>query len=162
MNLPERDALAELSPLEFYDRCVSELRQEDELVNRRMTWLLVSQGVLFGAATGGGLKPDQLDQGYFSAIMIFGVALCVLVIVSLRGAVRAFDHALKSLHDEFGQSKYSGLAFQRLPQVSRNDKHPSLRMGLVSTYGLPILLLLAWVGIAFLRALGVLGQGSMP
>ena len=57
MNLNRQDSVNAINISEKYDRYCRELDKEDKLLNDRVTWLLVSQSILFAAVRLGGQDP---------------------------------------------------------------------------------------------------------
>ena len=138
----------DLTPLEFYDRCVDELKHENDLVNRRMGWLLLSQGLLLGGLSNVGTAAlDSAGIASEHSHLIIGYGGFVMSIVmyqSVIGAVDFFHKSLESLHDEFTKEKWNGKLFSNLPQIKRTSHDSSFKQGTKATHGVPIFFAVLW------------------
>ena len=107
---------------------------EDDLINHRLTWLLVSQALLF-AAYGAILTTINniciiQTQKIINFLPIFGIILCFLILLS-TGASTYYVNKLGKKYVTLQQSQILIL------------------LGLVPPVGLPLAFIIAWVYILF-------------
>lgn len=113
---------------EEYDRYRHNIEHEDELINHRLTWLLISQSFLFGACVAAGSVPF--------ALRVASVVLCLCVYMSIIAAIRSIS---------FLRAEVDGRAPSNCPPIVGADK--SHTFGLVAPLGIPIVLILGWLSL---------------
>jgi hypothetical protein len=117
---------------------------EDHLIHHRLSWLLLSQTLLF-AAYGAVLKlridlgpscvPDEIGikvESLVQGIPWFGLITSFLILLSVGAAALAMRQ-LKKDH----------------PEVKLDVAKYTSRMGLVASLGLPFIFIAAWLDIIF-------------
>ncbi len=131
---------------EMYDALAHQIEREDDLVNNRVNWFLVSQGFLF--ATVGVILDSELtfDTKVLSvkAIAVLGALMGVIISLGLRGA----DIALKGLRKRWAHmDKFYSRYFP--PPCGQGW---ACHLGGLPRKLIPFLLIVAWV-IVFLYVL---------
>ena len=125
----------------IYGEIRSEIQFEITLVNARVNWLVASQAFLFTplliGADGDGIASNPL----WPAIPALGVAVCLLVTISIGAAVWRSNQ---------WRSKLKGTAYtdERMPRefsivMPRTPMIPA--MGLVGALGIPLVLSVVWI-----------------
>ena len=114
-----------------YKRLRDKWEHEDEVINHRLTWLLVSQTILF-AGWGALLEMAQTTQNaekigrLIQWVPFFGILTSLLILVSIVAATVAMVH-LKS----------QNASIQADPKATK--------WGLFAPIGLPVVFIAAWV-----------------
>lgn len=130
---PENDAV--------YKQIRSEIHFEISLISARVNWLLTGQAFLFVPLTlGAGGRPLR-QSVFYPAIPMLGVALCVLVLVSILAAVwrgrqwrrKARQGAYAGTRDPFGFD----VVLPHTPLIPA--------MGLIGGLGVPVALIVVWL-----------------
>ncbi len=130
-----------------YKRYVSELRHEDSLINHRLTWLLVFQGLLFAA-----LGFERMPRPLFLCIAIVGASASVIALVSIAAAVWSWRRFHKRLL-EVGSNRNDKAYF---PQLDRH--RVVLGFGHIAPPLMSVLFLFAWVFLLYLYSSGDLDE----
>ena len=127
---------------EVYRQIRTEIHFELSLINARVNWLVTSQAFLFVPLTLGARSTGDLSSSvFYPAIPMLGVAICVLVMVSVIAAVWRGNQWRRKAR----QGDYDG---------SRNDRtfdpilpHKPLIpvLGLVGGLGVPVVLVMTWL-----------------
>ena len=138
----------DLSKTRNYAQAVREMiAHEDELLNNRMNWLLVAQGLLFAA-----LDSVQDTPGLVYVLIAFGL----LIAISSKIAFIASDRAISNLLAYWDEHlKSANQRWQDYPPVFGAAIDSSVFMKLDSLLGprtlLPWAFMLGWVVILFLE-----------
>ncbi len=114
------------------------LRQENDVMNHRMTWFLTLQGFLFAALAFG------WDQGsaLITVLGLVGIMSSFSVGVLLRHAVLAMKHLQEAARDA------------NEPIVGRTHKeNPAIVHFILPWHFLPILLSIAWLALIVVKYL---------
>ena len=111
---------------EEYDRFLSNIEHEDNLINHRLSWLLVSQSFLFGASVAANPVP--------SIIRIIGIVSALASYVGLVAAILSIA-TLSRLCEERIPDRFP-------PAVGAAPLHA---MGLVAPIVIPPIFVLGWV-----------------
>lgn len=122
-----------------YDRYCRELDKEDKLLNDRVTWLLVSQSILFAAVQLGGKGPEG---SIIEIIAKVGCALSVIIWLSVLAAIFCFLRYHSQLKKCCLPANDPDKAY---PQVHRT--RPIIILGFIAPFVLPIIFFLAWICI---------------
>ena len=121
-----------------YDRYCRQLDKEDQLINERINWLLVSQSLLFAAV---GLSSEGVTSIILKAVPWVGLFSSVGIGVSVLAAALSLKRYRKILLDKVccpssDPDKY-------YPQLHRSK--PNILLGLVSPIVLPLVFCVAWI-----------------
>ena len=120
-----------------YDRYCRQIDKEDNLIDQRLNWMLVSQSLLFGAL---GVSNQRIAGFMYLIIPLVGIGVSILVGRSVWAAVLSLqhyrDHLKKACPDEYDKNLC-------LPELHREPKN--LSQGLESPKALPWLFLGAWI-----------------
>ena len=139
MHVKRQDSVNASDILEKYNRYCHELDKEDKLLNDRVTWLLVSQSILFAAVQLGGQSPGG---NIVEIIAKVGCALSIIIWLSVLAAIFSFMRYLLQLK-------------KCCPPANDHDKvYPQLHrsmliiiFGFIAPFVLPIIFFLAWLYI---------------
>lgn len=130
---PENDAI--------YRAIRSELHFELSLLNARVNWLVASQAFLFTPLTMGIRGQSLRDSLFFPLIPLLGVALCVLVLLSILAAAwRSIEWRRKSRHGAYDGTD-ARTAFSII--VPHTPAIPAL--GLIGSIGVPLVIGATWL-----------------
>ncbi|MCH8119800.1 MAG: hypothetical protein IIC00_08745 [Planctomycetes bacterium] len=138
MNPKKKDS----NPLNFsevYKRYCHELDKEDKLLNDRVTWLLVSQSILFAAVKLGG---NRVGEDKIIIIALLGCALSIIIWFSVLAAIYSFLTYRSKLIDYRPKDDNCRKAY---PQLDR-CLVPIL-FGFFAPFTLPIIFFHAWLWI---------------
>ncbi len=124
---------------EVYERYCHELDKEDKLLNDRVTWLLVSQSILFAAVKLGG---NRVGEDKVIIIAILGCALSVILWFSVLAAICSFLKYRSKLKDSYPEDDNCRKAY---PQLDRCLV--LILFGFIAPFTLPIIFFHAWLWI---------------
>jgi hypothetical protein len=124
------------------DSIRSMIKNENDLVNHRLTWLGTFQGLLLAALAFAWGKSDAAE-----IVMILCV-LGALVALSTGVATCRANQAIKRLDAQWDQGKPADYAG---PDVEGVRSHEGWFWFLMPGYFLPWLFFFAWIGIAFIH-----------
>jgi hypothetical protein len=123
-----------------YEKYCAQMDKEDDLINSRVNWLLVSQTILFGAlAVGEGTLGEPIEETIFRVVAALGISSSTIIWISILGAVRSFcryRHLLLQVCPEDEDADYE------YPQLHRSRFN--IVLGFVSPVVVPVLLVVAW------------------
>ena len=139
MHVKRQDSVNASDILEKYNRYCRELDKEDKLLNDRVTWLLVSQSILFAAVQLGGKGPEG---SIIEIIAKVGCALSVIIWLSVLAAIFSFLRYRSQLKKCCPPANDPDKAY---PQVHRIM--PIIILGFIAPFVLPIIFFLAWLYI---------------
>jgi hypothetical protein len=142
--------------LERYQAVRAYITHEDSLINNRLTWLLVSQGLIFGAFSGlfvpisnlvfkleekcdsNALISTLINLQFFQFILgILGLSIVCVCYVSINAALLSIDEI---------KNKFNHLAAAtKLPELTGGGSEGAVRMGAISSSGIPIVLGCVWI-----------------
>ena len=129
----------------YYDRMRDCIREENELVNHRMSWALIIQGYLF-TAFGAVAASKDMDHGVRTAIQFatppFGIVLIFISACGLYGAYRRIKH----LHYAWDTVRSSSTPYPVPSGIGEND-FKGRGLGIVTGYGILSATGLAWSGL---------------
>lgn len=120
----------------YYEYLAHQIEREDGLVNYRLTWMLTTQALLFAAlALLAGKDTDaEMREILASLLPWIGIVLCVIAFLGVTAA----NIAITDL-----KSEWEKLAYDKAPRpYGRPLAH---RLGLIPSFGLPLLFLGAWI-----------------
>lgn len=134
---PQHDAI--------YRAIRSELQFELSLLNARVNWLVASQAFLFTPLTMGIRGQSMRDSLFFPLIPLLGVALCLLVLLSILAAAwRSVEWRRKARHGAYDGREASGVFSIVVPHT------PAIPlMGLVGSIGVPVVIGATWLYLLF-------------
>ena len=138
MNQKQKDS----NPLNFsevYARYCHELDKEDKLLNDRVTWLLVSQSILFAAVKLGG---NRVGENIVTIIATVGCALSVIIWFSVLAAICSFLTYRSELKKSYPEDDNCRKAY---PQLDRCLV--LILFGFFAPFTLPIMFFYAWLWI---------------
>ena len=140
MTLP-RDVKASPENDAVYRAIRSELQFELSLLNARVNWLVASQAFLFTPLTMGIRGQSLRESLFFPLIPLLGVALCVLVLMSIVAAAwRSVEWRRKSRHGDYDGTA-AGNSFSIV--VPHTPAIPLL--GLTGSIGVPLVIGATWL-----------------
>jgi hypothetical protein len=122
-----------------YDRYCRQIDKEDNLIDQRLNWMIVSQSLLFGAL---GVSNQHIAGLMYLIIPLVGIGVSILVGTSVWAAVSSLQHYRVCLEEACPREDDKNMC---LPELHREAKNLSL--GLVSPKALPWLFLVAWIVI---------------
>ena len=128
-----------------YGRYCRQLDKEDKLIDQRLTWLLASQSILFGAI---GLSNPRVAEITLAVVPLVGIGTAVLIGASVRAAQTSFQNYRNTLLTVCSPEEDKERAF---PQLHRNPTN--IRLGFL-TIALPGVFLAAWILVVVLNASG--------
>lgn len=130
---PENDAI--------YRTIRGELQFELSLLNARVNWLVASQAFLFTPLTMGIRGPSMADSLFFPLVPLLGVALCLLVLLSILAAawrsVQWRRKARQAGYDGRGEHRRFSIVVPHTPAIPL--------MGLVGSIGVPVVIGATWI-----------------
>ena len=121
-----------------YDRYCRQLDKEDQLINERINWLLVSQSLLFAAV---GLSSEGVTSIILKAVPWVGLFSSVGIGISVLAAVLSLKKYRKTLLDKVCCP--SSNPDECYPQLHRSKFN--IALGLVSPIVLPLVFCVAWI-----------------
>ena len=123
----------EMKPDKFkYNVYHSEMKHEDNLINQRMNWLLVSQTLLFAAL---GQFIDKNKIATASLVKFVGLASSLIFLASMFSGVMSFWSYYSNLRElKLDKESY--------PQLNRNKS--LVITGLSAYLLLPLIFMFAW------------------
>ncbi len=126
---------------EIYRYARAEMQTELALINARVNWLITSQAFLFVPLVLGAKGGTMASSVFFPFVPHLGIALCLLVLVSVLAAVwRSLQWRAK-----WSQGEYAGAdAHGRFSIIAPRTPLIPL-MGLLGALGVPVVLTSAWI-----------------
>jgi len=148
MPTPSKEHAAKLpdeADVRFYLLFRQQAVAEDNLVNHRMTWLLLMQGFLLAILAGALSQESLLGRSRFSVLVLLlssaGIIGSLLILVGIWAA----EEAIRRLKREY-EEPYRDCGIPRhLPPLTGGEIPHFL--GIIPLY-LPFLCMLVWIGIA--------------
>lgn len=132
---PENDAV--------YGAIRAEIHFELSLVNARVNWLVASQAFLFVPLTIGTRGASLGESLFFPIVPLLGLALCLLVLVSIVAAV----WRSRQWRAKCQQGAYSGAGAHHEFSIVVPKTPLIPAMGLVGGIGVPLVLAATWMAI---------------
>lgn len=132
----------------LYDRLRSQIEHEDDLVNHRINWLLLSQGFLF-VAYGTLLPTDKILEHKTIVLCIIGSIGFLICIITFNSVLAAF-RSLKSLRDSWNDKNVYDDCDKAKEDVWLAEGFPQITwvgtfvVNATSAATLPLLIMLAW------------------
>lgn len=125
----------------FYEYTTQRIKQETDLINNRLSWMLTFQGFLFASITLV-LRKDT-DQAVSSIlkimIPIIGIVVALLTLTGITAAYRAIRKVRLKLESNEQLKK----EYEQYPPAYGDMLARTL--GRVTSYGLPLSLAITWV-----------------
>jgi hypothetical protein len=106
MGMTEDDRHSQLADWDLYRALREQWTHEDNLVNHRLMWLILSQGLLFTAY--GNLSTAR-HKWLVIGFPLFGIAVAAVIGISIYAALDATD-AIKAQYDAAGLNRLCSLA----------------------------------------------------
>jgi len=126
--------------LDTYDRYCRQIDKEDDLINQRINWLLVSQSILFAAL---GISNRTILDVTLEVALV-GIGVSVFIGASVWGALLSLRSYRQKLIESCPPEKDVNCCY---PQLHRSRFNMGL--GLVAPILIPVLLLVAWIIVIF-------------
>jgi len=144
------DHAGEVSRAEYYGLIRSEIQHEDNLINQRVIWQIISQAFIFGAYATLLNAPKEakspLFEGAQSLLLwifpIAGLAVGLLTFASIMSSVRTISH-LCGLYEEYSQSRAGKDPSSKLFPDIQGPQHLR-RWAQLPPVLIPILFTVAW------------------
>ena len=124
-----------------YGRYTTQMDKEDSLIDNRINWLLASQTFLFAAVgVGKGIAGQAIGQTITLVVPILGLALSLLIWVSVIGAIRSFCRYRYLLNEVCPKECDPN---HQYPQLHRDNFN--IVLGLITPIGVPLVLSGGWI-----------------
>lgn len=147
--------------LELYRTIREQIQHEDNLVNHRLTWVLLSQGFLFTLyytlfnTILEDFKTFKILLFLLIAIAVSGIILSILGVLSIKGAFRAIQHLREFWYSEYKEEGISGTKNfnnknskknpnKQFPDISYNGGKMSLFSSAKASVGIPYTIIFIW------------------
>jgi len=109
-----------------YDRYRSNIEHEDDLINHRLSWLLIAQSFLLGACVAAANTPI--------VVRVVGIATCATTYISLLAAIASIRSLRRACQNRIPAD---------FPSIVGDP--PLHTMGLVGPLTVPIIFVVAWL-----------------
>lgn len=129
-----------------YERYCSQIDKEDELIDRRVNWLLTSQSILFAAV---GLSGNEMAGIVLSVVPLVGLCSSLAIGFTIWAAsltLTRYRNRLMELCPPRNDPK------QYFPQLHR--KEWSIMLGLLPSSIVPLIFSVAWFAVIILKKTG--------
>src|SRR5690242_7652315 len=83
---------------ELYKLYRDRITTEDALVHDRLTWLLITQSILFGFCATSYFSREHLNRIGLVLLAVLGIVICVMVVVGIRAALATINHLKAGYH----------------------------------------------------------------
>jgi hypothetical protein len=118
------------------------VKDEEILINTRLTWMLTFQGLLF-AALGLADERSQLAFSAFSSVLPWiGIAVAALTFIGVLAAYGTIDYARKKIDDVRKKKQPSEPDFGAMGWRKW--------LGRTNSLGVPVVIVIAWAALAAL------------
>jgi hypothetical protein len=154
------DDSGEVSRAEYYRLIRSQIEHEDNLVNQRVIWQIISQAFIFGAyATVLGV-PKEPKNPFFEGqqqllvwlLPVIGLSASLLTSAGIRSSVKTISHLAK-LYAQYSESKVRDVSTKLYPDIE-GPQHVRKLAQLAPTW-IPVVFSFAWC-VILLRLLASL------
>lgn len=125
----------------IYRTLRGELQFELSLLNARVNWLVASQAFLFTPLTIGIRGPSMRDSMFFPLIPLVGVALCLLVMVSIVAAAWRSVQWRRKMR----QGEYHGVGEEARYSIIVPHTPVIPLLGLIGSIGVPVVIAATWI-----------------
>ena len=130
---------------QIYRYLRSEIHFEYSIINARVTWLVTSQAFLFmplaiGIPVGSGAS-GVADSVFFPFIPYLGIAVCLLALVGIIGAVTRVNQWKR----KYAETLYAGEDGHGTFAVDQPRSTVVPLMGQAASIGIPLVLTTAWI-----------------
>ena len=144
-NMSETDTANKFEAVstDGYGRYCSQIDKEDELIDRRVNWLLASQSILFAAV---GLSGNEMAGIVLSVVPWVGLCSSFAIGVTVWAASLSFTryrNKLKELCPPRNDPE------QYYPQLHR--KEWIIMLGLLPSSIVPLMFSAAWIAVIFMK-----------
>jgi hypothetical protein len=126
-----------------YDRYCRQIDKEDNLMDQRINWLLMSQSILFAAV---GVSDASIAKITLKVVPFVGIGCSLGIGSSILAALLSLTRYRKTLEQVCPPSEDKDCCY---PQLHRSECN--IRLGLVSPIVLPIIFCVAWIGVILLN-----------
>jgi hypothetical protein len=89
---------------------------EDTLVHDRLTWLLITQSILFGFCATSYFSREHLNLAGLVVLAVLGVLICVMVVVGIRAALATVNRLKEDYH------RHCPEPHPKLPALTADEK----------------------------------------
>ena len=137
---------------EYYELLRFRVQNENELIHNRMSWFIPLQSFLFislAIAMGGELG-GQYTVGLSIGMSMVGMASAIVTNVSITSAFGAMRRCESLWHASVTEST------DRFPPLMGSGYRRSRRAGMLMAWGLPGVIGLFWLAVAFISAAAVI------
>jgi hypothetical protein len=138
--------------IQYYKFILRHIEREENLVNRRIAWMLTFQGFLF--ATIALLANNSVDAKLRTNLeFLLPATGCIVGLLALVGVHAAYSSINEKLGkwDKEGKKDIPSDILKKLPEITSNGASFG---GKLLSYGLPLLFFVIW-GILIFQQLGV-------
>lgn len=154
MSDPEKESINDsipkgifLTPEDFFNHLRKQVEHEDNLINQRANWLLVSQGFLFFA-----LSQLVTAKGGVSLLLYVIAGFAFLSSLSVLSGIRTAGNSIQALKNTWEKTKdqiqfleqKNKLSILEV-QLSWHETNPVLRFFYLRGLWIPILSLVSWL-----------------
>lgn len=128
---------------DWVEKLSHQVEREDGLVNQRVTWMIQLEGFLFAGLA---LKHGEVQKPLLLVLSVIGITSAFTTLRGVRAARRALDDLVE--------------AFESIPQQARQylvrpfGQREHNDDGKVTSAALPIVIIIAWVGLVASDVLG--------
>ena len=84
--------------MELYKLYRDRINTEDTLVHDRLTWLLITQSILFGFCATSYFSREHLNLIGLALLALLGIVICVMVVIGIWAALATIDGLKASYH----------------------------------------------------------------
>lgn len=129
--------MTKLESKSLYEHTTQRIKQETDLINNRLSWMLTFQGFLFAAITLVSRKDaDQTVSSILKDIIpIIGISVALLALSGVHAAYTAIEEVRKQYEKLRENEEY-------LPAYG-DEK--AKKLGKITSYGIPLLIAIIWI-----------------
>ena len=126
-----------------YRRYCNQIDKEDEMIDKRVNWLLTSQSILFAAVGLGGNGAAEVALSVVPWAGLFLSFTIGITVLAASSSLRLYRKRLKEVYPpRSDQKKY-------YPQLHRNRS--ILKLGLVPSSIVPLIFSAAWIAVILMQ-----------
>ena len=139
-----------MTPRELFDEYLTRQKFEHELINRRVTWLLTSQTILFAAYSLGASKNNNVPEHFLDVIAWCGLLSSLFLVLGIVAGARAkwqsWQDYLKLLKLDNMEQQIPSSVIAKVDELRREwgVRTWITKLALLPDILLPILFLGAW------------------
>ena len=140
----------EQTKAEYYGLIRGQIEHQDNLVNQRVIWQIISQSFFFGAYASLLNAPKEAKSAFFEAeqilliwlLPIAGLLAGALTYASIIASLKSIEH-LHKLYDEYARSRADDVSSKLFPYI-QGPPH-LLKWAKVSPTWMPVVFSVAWL-----------------